>query len=86
MKLSPVQRNHILDLASIYGVATKTPHNQISIRAMGRDTFFARLILREDFADGEVQQFIKWMSDHWPRGVIWPDHVARPVAPVVEAA
>ena len=53
---------------------------------MGRDTFFARLILREDFADGEVEQFIKWMSDRWPRGVIWPDHVPRPVAPVVEAA
>ena len=86
MKLSPVQKNKILDLASIYGEATRTSHEQMSIRATGRDYFFDRVVLNAYFTEGEPERFIKWMSDHWPRGVIWPSHVARPVSPVVEAA
>ena len=86
MKLSSVQKNQILDLASIYGEFTRKNHDVISFIATRRDDFFARLVHDAIFTDVEIERFIKWMSDHWPRGVIWPDHVARPVTPVVEAA
>ena len=86
MKLSSVQKNQILDLASIYGEFTRKNHDDISFMATRRDDFFARLVHGADFTNGEPDRFIKWMSDHWPRGVVWPDHVARPVSPVVEAA
>ena len=86
MKLSPVQKNQILDLASIYAKATQMPHEQMSIKVTGRYDFFDRVVLNLNFADGDPERFIKWMSDHWPRGVVWPDHVPRPASPVVEAA
>jgi hypothetical protein len=29
---------------------------------------------------------MRWLSDHWPEGVAWPDGVPRPVSKIPEAA
>ena len=80
-------KNQLLRVAQVYAEAMGTKGRDglpslsgISTRIFGDGKTFARIASGGDLTTGSFERAMRWFSEHWPEGAVWPDHVERPAA------
>jgi hypothetical protein len=71
----------LLKVARAYGAAEGVPLSTVSSRALNDGKRLKAL--EEDGANitvGRLETALRWFSDKWPSGAVWPEDVPRPVA------
>ena len=80
-------KEQLIHVAQLYAeaVGTKGRDGQpslagISTRIFGDGKTFSRIGAGGDVTTGSFERAMRWFSDNWPEGAVWPEHVERPSA------
>lgn len=68
-----------------FSAASKLKASTIWARAVGDARFMDRLSSGASFTIKTYDNAIKWFSDNWPQGAVWPANVNRPTETLTEA-
>ncbi len=72
-------RNNLMECAKAFQAARDLGLATLGRLAAGDWRFFDRLSDDEKtFTARKYDETVKWFSDNWPEGAIWPATVARP--------
>ncbi len=74
------QRNSLIILADMLAAHGGVTHFAISMRALGKGDFFAKLKAGGDCRTGTAAKLMLWFADNWPADLEWPRDIPRPAA------
>lgn len=81
-----IHLDHLLAVASAYKAASGLSDDKtVSFRAFGDSKKLTALQAGADITVGRFNATMRWFSENWPAGAVWPSHVGRP-APQTERA
>lgn len=76
----------LLTLVDCYSAATGLPDSTVSYRLFDDTKKIANMRAGADITVGRFNHAVRWLSDNWPEGAVWPETIARPVSEIPEAA
>ena len=73
-------RQHLLTLIDTFAEAKGVSGSRVTTLAVNSGSVYRFLREGKDITVGRFETAVRWLSDNWPDGVLWPDGIARPVA------
>ena len=71
-------REILLILFECYCRRVKLSQSRVSTLVFNHGGRIARIRAGRDFTVGSYERALRWFSDHWPEGLIWPAGIERP--------
>lgn len=78
-------RDQLLNVARCYAevVGTRGRDGRLSLSGISTRIFadgktFARIAAGGDLTTGSFERAMRWFSDNWPEGAVWPASIERP--------
>lgn len=74
--------HHLVVLCDALSTHQGVTHWAVSMRALGKGDFFARLKsgAQQGCKTQTAERLSKWFSENWPDDLAWPNEVPRPVS------
>lgn len=79
-------RDKLLTVADAYAAARQLSRSRVSTIVFNAGLTLDRIASGRDLSTGNFERAMRWFSDNWPEGAVWPDKIARPAPAKGEAA
>lgn len=73
-------RDQLIAVADTYCLARRLSRSRVSTIVFSAGLTLDRIAAGRDLSTGSFERAMRWFSDNWPEGAVWPDHVERPAA------
>jgi hypothetical protein len=73
-------RSQLLTVADAYASARKLSRSRVSTIVFNAGLALDRIASGKDLTTGNWERAMRWFSENWPDGAVWPPTVSRPGA------
>lgn len=79
-------RDQLIAVADAYCAARRLSRSRVSTIVFSAGPALDRIAAGRDLNTGSWERAMRWFSENWPEGAVWPGHVERPAPSTTEAA
>ena len=77
---------HLIRIADEYARSSQVEEKTVSSRVFQDSKKLGAIRSGADITIGRFNAALKWFSENWPTGAVWPNDIARPSPNIPEAA
>jgi len=71
-------RDQLIAVADVYCEARHLSRSRVSTIVFNAGAALDRIASGRDLNTGNWEKAMRWFSDNWPVGAVWPDAIDRP--------